>query len=439
VIPTRDRPDTLRVTLRTLVHQTSDRIEIVVQDNSVEPLTAEVVAEARLRDPRIRYSRTPHSSSQRQNFEFGLQAARGDYLTIIGDDDGFCLGSLDWLVAQLNDHPVDAVRWTLVFYVWPSLSTDGKGFIKLYPAQCYGKSSVAPAAPIAAAALKAMTVGSWDNILVYHGMISRKVYDRMRKMTDGVFFAYPMPDVYAHNVLPHFCERILQVDDIVSIYGMSGHSAGASWTRALDMMEPGSAVGQRWMADSIADPVAAAQPWHPEIRTLRYHDFAACKLAEAHGMLPGKSIDTKIWIKAIIAEIKGSPWQLDAWFKAVEKAPFDAEIFSAVRKRFAKDRNKPVALPPHKHEPETQVPAVRIAGIDGMLADDIEGACLAISRLTADELPRYQPVCAPPPRWIQRLSSRLAKGFGSPGEKRARMLQLKLDAMKPPANSPGSE
>ena len=54
-------------------------------------------------------------------------------------------------------------------------------------------------------------------------MISRRVYDKMRSMSQGDFFAYPMPDIYAHNVLPDFCDRILQVNDFISIYGMSGH------------------------------------------------------------------------------------------------------------------------------------------------------------------------------------------------------------------------
>ena len=85
VIPTRDRSDTLRATLRALAHQASDQIEFVVQDNSVGSDTSDVVLEAMSRDPRIRHSRTPFPASQRQNFELGLQAARGDYMAIIGD------------------------------------------------------------------------------------------------------------------------------------------------------------------------------------------------------------------------------------------------------------------------------------------------------------------------------------------------------------------
>jgi glycosyltransferase involved in cell wall biosynthesis len=250
VIPTRNRPDTLAVCLRAMRHHTSAKIEIVVQDNSTDPETGKVVKAAAAIDNRIRYSRAPYPTSQRHNFELGLAAAKGQYLSIIGDDDGYSIGSLDWLVERLQKTPVDAVRWNLLHYVWPSLSEDGEGFMDLYHSLCFGGCSIEPGANLARKALRAETMGSWDNILVYHGMISRGVYERMKAMTDGVFFPYPMPDVYAHNVIPFFCDKYLQVNDIVSIYGVSGHSAGASWSKSRSDSDKAAHEGNRWMAES---------------------------------------------------------------------------------------------------------------------------------------------------------------------------------------------
>ena len=159
VIPTKDRPDTLAITLRSLLQQSSQDIEIVVQDNGTSPATPKVVAQAIKIDPRIRYSRSQHPTSQRQSFEFALAAARGDYMGIIGDDDSYCVGSLDWLTKRLRHERVDAVRWALLFYVWPSLSTDGEGFFHLKPDSCFGGSAVISAAPLARRAIKASTIG----------------------------------------------------------------------------------------------------------------------------------------------------------------------------------------------------------------------------------------------------------------------------------------
>ena len=111
IVPTRDRPETLTSCLAALWHHKSSRIEIVVQDNFSGPETRKVVRAAQRKDKRIRYARSKFSTSQRHNFELGLAAAKGDYLSIIGDDDGYCLGSLDWLVERLTIKPADAVRW----------------------------------------------------------------------------------------------------------------------------------------------------------------------------------------------------------------------------------------------------------------------------------------------------------------------------------------
>jgi hypothetical protein len=371
-------------------HHLSPQIEIIVQDNSTNGETQAVVAVASNLDRRIRYSQSPYPTSQRHNFELGLGAARGQYLSIIGDDDGYAIGSLDWLAERLARTPVDAVRWNLLHYVWPSLSQDGEGFMDLYPSMCFGGSSIEPALPLAEKIILAKMAGSWENILVYHGMISRSVYDRMKSMTNGVFFPYPMPDVYAHNVIPFFCHNYLQVNDIVSIYGVSGHSAGASWTRARSSDgTDGSAEGNRWMAESVDDEIAKSLPWQPDIRTLRYHDFAAFKIAEQFNMLGGRTIDTDVWISAMIAEIRMNPAQLEAWRHVSPKAAFDEIVIKAVLRKFQGYTPPLKAISVHKKAPDIRIPSLRVAAVDENLRDDVEGAMLALYQLNGNEKHRY--------------------------------------------------
>jgi glycosyltransferase involved in cell wall biosynthesis len=389
VIPTRNRPDTLAVCLRAMRHHTSAKIEIVVQDNSTDPETGKVVKAAAAIDNRIRYSRAPYPTSQRHNFELGLAAAKGQYLSIIGDDDGYSIGSLDWLVERLQKTPVDAVRWNLLHYVWPSLSEDGEGFMDLYHSLCFGGCSIEPGANLARKALRAETMGSWDNILVYHGMISRGVYERMKAMTDGVFFPYPMPDVYAHNVIPFFCDKYLQVNDIVSIYGVSGHSAGASWSKSRSDSDKAAHEGNRWMAESIEDEVAKNLPWQPDIRTLRYHDFAALKVAEAHGMLAGQEVDAKIWTKAIVNELLMNPALLAPWLTVKPKAPFDKNVIAAVKAKFRRKSISAPAVVSNKKTANEQLPSLRVRAVEKAFPDDVEGAMLALSKLLGPHTARF--------------------------------------------------
>jgi glycosyltransferase involved in cell wall biosynthesis len=390
VVPTRDRPETLRSCLAGLGHHKSPRIEIVVQDNCSGPETEEVVKAAQKRDPRIRYERAPYPTSQRHNFELGLSAAKGDYLTIIGDDDGFCLGSLDWLADRLQKEPADAVRWNLVHYVWPTLSSDGEGFVRVYASHCYGGWRYGSPEDIAASTLAAKNAGSWDNVLIYHGMISRGVYDRMRAKTEGIFFFFPFIDIWAHNLIAFHCERLLQIDNPVSIYGTSGHSSGVSWHRVLDKKSKKSPAGQKWINEFHEDPIAARSGWQPDIRTLRYHDLCALEHAQRHGLLPADAvIDRDRWIQVILEEIRTQPWSLAPWLKAEPRAPIDEELFKIVRKHFAQLAKKLPKPPEAKYEPTYPDTLLRVSHLKRGFNDDVEGAMLALHALLEDGQPVY--------------------------------------------------
>jgi hypothetical protein len=412
IIPTRDRPDTLVHCLRGMrLHKTRD-LEIVVVDTGSTGAARPVAEEAARLDDRVRYVAAPESKSQRHSFELGLAAARGDYLAIIGDDDGYVIGSIDWLADRLKRTPVDAVRWNMMLYIWPSLSVDGRGFFDIYLELCNGGSAVLPAAPLAAKSLTGKLQGSWANLLVYHGMIARRVYERMKAKTGGVFFAYPMADVFVHNLLPFNCETYLQVNDLVSIYGMSHWSANASWTGITSGEQ--AAESDRWISESLIDEVGRNQPWHPDQRTLRYHDFNVLRLGEAYGLLGGHSADQRLWTKLICKEIKQEPWKLGSWLTMEPKAPFDAEMIAEVRRKFgvrgfgeAEMSDYLNRMTGYLKSPSERLPSLRVAAIDPDLPDTVEGAMRAVEALLGSDPAKFE--AAAEPERVPPLPARLVR------------------------------
>lgn len=85
VIPTRNRGDLLRYALRSALDQTFDDYEIVVCDNCSDDSTCQVVKE--LADRKIRYFRTDKVLSMTDNWEFAINQASGEWITILEDDD----------------------------------------------------------------------------------------------------------------------------------------------------------------------------------------------------------------------------------------------------------------------------------------------------------------------------------------------------------------
>lgn len=89
VVPTRNRPETLRHSLATCLDQDFDDYEILVSDNS-DPAAAAQVAEivAVAASSRIRYLPPERPLAMSANWERGLSQVRGEYVTVLGDDDG---------------------------------------------------------------------------------------------------------------------------------------------------------------------------------------------------------------------------------------------------------------------------------------------------------------------------------------------------------------
>jgi glycosyltransferase involved in cell wall biosynthesis len=87
-IPTFNRPEGLRRTLRCICAQTYSNIEIIVSDNASAGTETEVVArEFSEQDARIKYFRQPSNIGSTENFRFLLKNASGEYFMWAADDD----------------------------------------------------------------------------------------------------------------------------------------------------------------------------------------------------------------------------------------------------------------------------------------------------------------------------------------------------------------
>ena len=106
IIPTRERPDTLKWALKTCTTQDYDNFEVIVSDNFSQDETRRVVEDAK--DPRVRYLNTGKRISMTANFEFGLSHATGDYVCFIGDDDGLLPNALAELAQLLTGSEIDS-------------------------------------------------------------------------------------------------------------------------------------------------------------------------------------------------------------------------------------------------------------------------------------------------------------------------------------------
>jgi glycosyltransferase involved in cell wall biosynthesis len=119
VVPTRQRPDTLVSTLATLIEQPGDDYEIVVADNFGDAEVTQVIEAAQKINPRVKHVRSESVLPMAVNWERGVAAASGKYITALGDDDGFLPSTLKHARILIALSGAQIINWNLHIYWWP--------------------------------------------------------------------------------------------------------------------------------------------------------------------------------------------------------------------------------------------------------------------------------------------------------------------------------
>jgi glycosyltransferase involved in cell wall biosynthesis len=224
ILPTRERSDTLQSALKTVCEQDYPDMEILVSDNVSEDDTAAVVA--RFNDPRIRYIRTPQRLSMTGNYCFALGHARGTYVTILGDDDGFVPGALSVLARWARATGADAISWQQGTYFWPTYSLpDRRNQLQIPVLDLNWNVSAAAA----------FTAAKWGFLrwtympIIYGGLVKLDVMNRLRERT-GEYLLSHFPDVYSAIALCTIIKHYIYTEHPISVFGYSGKSMASVYS-----------------------------------------------------------------------------------------------------------------------------------------------------------------------------------------------------------------
>lgn len=262
VIPTRERADTLRYTLQTCLVQQFPDYEIVVGDNCSSPATKQAVDACE--SPRIRYVRSDRALSMSENWELAVSHATGEYVIVIGDDDGLLPDALEDIDCLLRHTKTRALRWERVYYSWPNIPVPDAANIVHIP--LIRKNEVLDGNTVIKAAANYRTDYTLLPML-YNSAIHADLIMELKSRIGRVFLSRT-PDVFSGFAFAYLAGSYVSIGRPMSINAGSAKSNGVAHMHlqgnspvAQEFQQLNDSSGLRShpkVADIIAMPAALA-------------------------------------------------------------------------------------------------------------------------------------------------------------------------------------
>ena len=222
IMPTRERADVLHFAIKTVLKLNRSNYELIVMDNCSSPETRQIVDG--FASPNIRFFRSSERLSMAGNWEHGLNQARGDYITFLGDDDGIMPDALEIAERFHESWPDQILSWWPFTWLWPDFIVPGlRNMAQLYLGDHVERIG-------SRGFLKDLLAGrkDWTTLpTLYCSFVPRKMIDQTRS-EHGRYFLGPLPDVSSGITNLHSSDSFFCCYRPLSCWGLSRHSTGAS-------------------------------------------------------------------------------------------------------------------------------------------------------------------------------------------------------------------
>lgn len=230
LIPTKNRQEFAIETIKQILNSCDLDIQVVVQDNSDDNKLEEMLRPL-MKDERIKYNYTSKILSFVDNFGLAVSQSDGEYVCIIGDDDGINYEILK-ILRWASKYKIDAIKPALnTVFIWPEtgIINDKKantGYMTISKV-----TSMARFANTKNEITKMLKKGCqnyliFDLVKIYHGIVRKDKIEIVKDLT-GKYFGGLSPDIYGAVSLSIVIPEVLCLDYPLTIAGVCRKSGSA--------------------------------------------------------------------------------------------------------------------------------------------------------------------------------------------------------------------
>jgi glycosyltransferase involved in cell wall biosynthesis len=231
IIPTKNRSHYVFSCVKNLLNIKSNEIEIIVQDNSDDNLTSDLIKSLKY-DFRLIYNHIRGDLKMVNNFSIGFELSKGEYVTFIGDDDAVTSELIDAVLWAKNKNLEALVSSSIPKYYWPDIKHKlyGNSFSSSTMIKSFTNEIIYPD-PIEelnnCASISGMNLCKLPK--AYHGVVKRNLFSIIKKKT-GTYFPGPTPDMSSAVALATIIKKYIYLDYPLYISGTGKTSGGGAGT-----------------------------------------------------------------------------------------------------------------------------------------------------------------------------------------------------------------
>jgi glycosyltransferase involved in cell wall biosynthesis len=229
VIPTKNRYYYLKILIEALLSENSQEFELIIQDNSDDNSEFLEFAQQYDSDSRFRYQYTSGWLSVIDNCDLGVGAASGDYVCMLGDDDGILLQQSLEVVKFLKKEGIDVANVNKISYGWPDTSHavwgDAYSGVINHKPFSFKVKRYNTERELGRIVNKGASFGLGNLARLYHGFVSLEKLKDLYSET-GSYFPGPSPDMANAIGLTKYIEDFVYIDVPTIISGHCKKSTG---------------------------------------------------------------------------------------------------------------------------------------------------------------------------------------------------------------------
>jgi len=233
LLPTRNGGSLLGDCVRSILDQAYEDFELVVSDNASEDETAEVL-DAFAGDPRLVVVTLEHFVGVTENWNVALGRSRGDYITLLGDDDLLLPGYFRRADELLERHSYpDCLSYNAYAYASPGLGGCAESH---YSDPFYEVDPEIPRdRPLPRGLRRTLVADLFRfryrmHLNLQGALIARRAAERL----PAGLFREPFPDFYALNALMLRSQSWVHTDERLAVIGISPKSFGQALHSSRD-------------------------------------------------------------------------------------------------------------------------------------------------------------------------------------------------------------